>query len=106
MGLLAVVILSCLIFVLGIWIRRRREQPSDHIYSLKLAGIAVGGASLFVGVLFPYFYVLLSRTMYGGTIASNMPPGASEDIFFGIATLGAGTMLIGVVYTFLEHVKS
>jgi len=69
-------------------------------------GIAFGAATASVSVFYPFTYVLISQALYGGSIANNLPPGASEDVLVGAALLGAGIMLIGIVYAFLEHLKS
>jgi hypothetical protein len=99
-------ILTLGVFGVSIWIRHRRGQPTDHIFALRLIGIAAGVGSTAVGALYPLGYVLISKAIQGGPIASNLPAGVTEDALLGLALLGGATVAIGIIYTLVDHLKS
>jgi hypothetical protein len=99
-------ILTLGVFGVSIWWRRKRGRSTDHVFALKLIGIAAGVGSMSVGALYPLGYVLISKALHGGAIASNLPAGVTEDALLGMALLGGATVAIGIIYTLLEHLKS
>ncbi len=106
MGPLLGAILTLCTFGVSFWIRRRRGQPTDQSFALKLVGISAGLGSITIGALYPLGYVLISKAISGGTIATNLPPGVTEDALLGMALVGGAIVTIGVVYGLLDHLRS
>ena len=106
MGVLAGIVLGCLLFSLGIWQRRRFRLPLDYAFTMKLAGISLPAGGVAAGFFYPLAYTLVSRAINGGSIASNLPSGVTEDVVLATAAFGAIVTVIGAIYTFVGHLRS
>lgn len=60
--------------------------------------IGLGGST--GSVAFPALWVLVSHSIYGGSIESNLPPGASSSTILGLLVVGT---LFTVVYAFVGY---
>jgi hypothetical protein len=93
-------------FGVTLWLRRRSGRPVDQTFALKLVGISAGVGSVSIGAVHPLAYVLISKAIYGGTIATNLPTGVTEDVLLASALVGGAVLAIGVIYGLYDHLKS
>lgn len=93
-------ILTLLCFGLGIYQRWRAHLDLDGAYLSKLVWVSVGlgGGTGFVAL--PALGVLISHSIYGGTIESNLPPGANASFLLVLLVIGT---LISLVYAFVGY---
>jgi hypothetical protein len=98
--------LVCALIGASVWGRRRLALALDYPFFLKLIPVAVATGTTFVGVLYPFFYALISRAMNGGTFIANLPAGTGEEALFGLFTLGALSTMAAAIYGFWALLKS
>jgi hypothetical protein len=98
--ILAGLILTLIFLSLGVYRRWRARDELDSAYLSKLAWVSVGLGSGTGAVALPALWVLVSYSIYGGSIESNLPPGASTGVLLGLLVVGA---LFTVVYAFVGY---
>ena len=98
------VLVACL-FVWGLWARRRHGGEITSAYRTALAIASAGAATAITGSVLPV-YVIVRRSMFGGTIGDNLPPGASEDLLLQLVTVGGIISVVVAVNRLVDHSKS
>ena len=93
------------LFVFGIWSRRRHGGAVTSAYRTTLAIVAVGASTAIVGSMLPA-YVIVRRSVFGGTIGDNLPPGASEDLLLNLVTVGGAITIVVALNRLLDHIRS
>jgi hypothetical protein len=93
-------ILTLFCFGLGTYKRWHARLELDGAYLSKLAWVSVGlgGGTGFVAL--PALWVLVSHSIHGGTIESNLPPGANASFLLVLLVIGT---LITLVYAFVGY---
>ena len=102
---LAFLVVVILLFVGGVWARRRRGLEVSSAYRTDLALLAAGCATASVGVLVPA-YVVVRRGIYGGAIGDNLPHGVSEDVLLNLVIVGGAITIVAAVNRYLDRIKT
>jgi hypothetical protein len=102
---LAFLVLVIGLFAWGLWARRRHGREITSAYRTMLAILAGGTATAITGSVLPV-YVIVRRSMLGGTIGDNLPPGASEDLLLQLVTVGGIITVVVALNRLVEHSKS
>ena len=100
MPILVGLLLTLSLFGLGIHRRWRARDELDGAYLSKLAWVSIGLGGGTGSVAIPALWVLISHSLFGGSIESNLPPGASASVLLGLLVVGA---LFTVVYAFVGY---
>jgi hypothetical protein len=102
---LAFLVLVVGLFAWGVWARRHHGGDVTSTYRTTLAILAAGAATAIIGSWLPV-YVILRRSMLGGTTGENLPPGASEDLLLNLVTVGGIITIVAAVNRLIDHSKS
>lgn len=93
------------LFAWGVWARKRHRGEVTSTYRTTLAILAAGTGTAVTGVALPV-YVIVRRSVMGGTIGDNLPPGASEDLLLNLVTVGGVITVVVAVNRLIDHSKS
>jgi hypothetical protein len=97
---LASLVLTLIFFGLGIYQKWCSRDELDGAYLSKLAWVSVGLGGGIGLVALPAFWVLISHSIFGGTIESNLPPGTNASFLLVLLVIGT---LLTLVYAFVGY---
>lgn len=89
-----------LLLGLGVKRRWRDDLELDADYLSKLAWRSVGLGMATGALVLPALWVLISYSLNGGSIESNLPPGTAPSFLLTLLLVGA---LMTLVYTFVGY---
>jgi hypothetical protein len=92
--------LTAVLSALGVHRRWREVFEVDADYLSKLAWRSVGLGMATGSLVLPALWMLVSYSIFGGSIESNLPPGTTPGFLLTLLLVGA---LMTLVYTFVGY---